>query len=188
MDDALRVVLQHRRDAVVVACSTASRHWNVLTNNKNLDLPLTGAMSKGSSLALGIALGQPGRKVILLDGDGALVMNLGSLISVANKAPKNLVHCVVQNGMYATTGGQPVPGHDFASFAGMARECGYKAVYEFDNLEELATSAREVFSREGPVFVCLKVAPEAETRPIGQRTGQIRTPEAWPRVWKALRS
>ena len=58
-------------------------------------------------MALGIALAKPDTKVILFDGDGSLLMNLGSLVTIGNKAPKNLVHFVMDNGVYATTGGQP---------------------------------------------------------------------------------
>ncbi|MBI2872842.1 MAG: thiamine pyrophosphate-binding protein [Chloroflexi bacterium] len=184
---ALEIVSRYRGDAVVIPAMTSGRHWPTITDKPDLDLALTGAMGKGSSMALGIALARPERKVIVFDGDGSLVMNLGTLVSMANKAPKNLVYFVMANGAYCITGGQPVPGHDFASFTGMARECGFKAAYEFDNLEEFATTAPEIFSGNGPVFVCLKTVPEIETRPIGQRPAFARTPEAYPRVWKALR-
>ena len=65
-------------------------------------------MGKGSSIALGLALARPDIPIILFDGDGSLEMNLGSLVTVANKAPKNLYHFVIQNGVYAMTGGQPI--------------------------------------------------------------------------------
>ena len=98
-------------------------------------------MGKASSMALGLALAQPGEKVILFDGDGSLLMNLGALIAIANKAPANLCHFVMENGVYATTGGQPVPGQGRFSLAKLALAAGYPAAYEFDDLEEFTTSS-----------------------------------------------
>ena len=67
-------------------------------------------MGKASSIGLGIALARPDKKVLVIDGDGSLLMNLGSLVTVANMSPKNLVHFVYQNGTYGVSGGQPIPG------------------------------------------------------------------------------
>ena len=167
--DALRIVEQHRDDAIVIPTMMGVRAWNQVTHNPKLDLPISGAMGKASSVGLGLALAQPGRKVVVVDGDGSLLMNLGSLVTVAHKAPPNFYHFVLENGVYAITGGQPVPGAGRFSFAGLAREAGYRASYEFDDLEEFATQAARVLDEEGPVFVCLKVEPEIENTPIQLR-------------------
>ena len=108
--EMMKAIEKLRGDAVVVPVFRANVAWSKVTNNAKRDIPVGGAMGKGSSVALGIALSQPGTKVILFDGDGSLLMNLGSLVTIANKAPKNLVHFVMDNGVYATTGGQDVPG------------------------------------------------------------------------------
>ena len=111
--DAVRLLDSKRNDAVFVATMNAN---NVsfglpsLTTGENLDFPISGAMSKASDVALGLALAQPGRKVLCLDGDGSLLMNLGAMVTIANKAPKNLVHVLFNNKVYAVTGGQPIPG------------------------------------------------------------------------------
>ena len=83
-----------------------------------------GAMGLGSSCALGFALGQPDRRVIVLDGDGSLLMNLGTLVTIGAAAPKNLVHFVCRNGTYEANGGHPIPQRD-VDFTGLAQAAGY---------------------------------------------------------------
>ena len=167
--DLMAVVERHRDNGVVVPTMTGSRGWNEVSSNKNRDVPLGGAMGKASSFALGVALAQPGVKVFVFDGDGSLLMNLGTLVTVAEKAPRNLYHFVLENGVYAVTGGQPIPGVGKLSFAGVAREAGYAAAYEFDDLEEFASRAEEVLNAPGPVFICIKTTPEVQNEPIGLR-------------------
>ena len=77
--------------------------------------------------------------MIVLDGDGSLLMNLGALVTLANKAPRNLVHFLFDNGVYAVTGGQPVPGAGHVDWKKTASAAGYAASYSFDNLEDLTT-------------------------------------------------
>jgi sulfopyruvate decarboxylase subunit beta len=78
LEDCLNQLKKHRTNEVVVACETSSHVWNSVSNNHNLDIYFEDCMGKGSSLGLGIALAKPTNKVIVLDGDGSLLMNLGS--------------------------------------------------------------------------------------------------------------
>lgn len=155
--DAVRAIARDRGDAVVVSTMTPNRYWDSVTENRDLDLPIFGAMGKASSVALGIALAQPDRRVIVLDGDGGLLMNLGSLVTIAGTAPENLVHFVFEDGAYFTTGGQPIPGAGKFDLAAMSRDAGFAASYEFDDLEEMASDLPRIMKEPGPVFVCLKV-------------------------------
>ena len=175
--DAVTVLEQNRGDAVVITTMTASNSdlgWPQVTRNEGLDVPLSGAMGKASSMALGIALARPERKVIVIDGDGSLLMNLGALVTIGNKAPENLYHFVFENGVYAVTGGQPIPGAGELSFQNMARDAGYKAAYEFDDTEELATNVGEILKEKGPVLVCLKVEPAIQNTAVQFRQGARR--------------
>jgi len=176
--EMMKAIEKLRGDAVVVPVFRANVAWSKVTNNAKRDIPVGGAMGKGSSVALGIALSQPATKVILFDGDGSLLMNLGSLVTIANKAPKNLVHFVMDNGVYATTGGQDVPGVGVADYADLAQSAGYSHTYKFDNLEDFVTQAEEIFSQEGPIFVAAKVIPDIR-QPEERAAGRTRrTPEA----------
>ena len=189
MVDALRLIEDRRGDAVVVSTMIGSQGWQQVSRIESLDLPITGGMGKASSVALGISLARPDRKVIVIDGDGSLVMNLGSLVTIAGKAPENLYHFVLENGVYAVTGGQPIPNAGGLSFAGLARAAGYASAFEFDDLEEWVTSVDEVMSSKGPVLACIKTVPEVEHRPISERPrGRSRsTPQAIKEFAQALR-
>ena len=154
---AIKAINSQREDAIVVGTMTPNQYWAAVSNNRDLDLPIFGAMGKGSSVALGLALACPDKKVLVLDGDGGLLMNLGSLVTIADQQPENLVHFVFEDGLYFTTGGQPVPGAGKFNLAGMARDAGIKESYEFDDLEDFASDLPTIMRKKGPVFVCLKV-------------------------------
>ena len=156
--DAAKAINDSRGDAVVVGTMTPNRYWESVSERRDLDLPIFGAMGKASSVALGIALAQPDKKVICLDGDGALLMNLGTLVTIAQSSPVNLVHFVFEDGVYFTTGGQPIPGSGKFEFAAMARDAGFDHSYEFSDLEDLASELPSIMELDGPVFVCMKVS------------------------------
>jgi len=176
--EMMQAIEKLRGDAVVVPVFRANVAWSRVTNNVRRDIPVGGAMGKGSSVALGIALSQPNTQVILFDGDGSLLMNLGSLVTIANQAPRNLVHFVMDNGVYATTGGQDVPGAGVTDYADLARAAGYPHTYKFDNLEDFVTQAEEIFNQDGPTFVAAQVIPDIRL-PEERAAGRTRrTPEA----------
>ena len=164
--EAQRVISQHRNEAIVVTTMTPSREWPQVSTKPDLDLPLVDAMGKASSLGLGLALAQPAKKVMVLDSDGSLLMNLGSLVTIANMAPPNLIHFVFENGIYRTTGGQPIPNFGKFSFTGLAQEAGYSKVHEFEDLVSLESNIETVLNQIGPTFVCLKVPPITERPPF----------------------
>ena len=169
LESALELIERHRGDAIVIACQESRHAWEETSGSPHLDIPFAGCMGKGSSLGLGIALARPERKVIVLDGDGSLLMNLGGLATIAGKSPPNYYHFVVENGIYAGTGGQPIPNHGGIGFAGMAKAAGYNFAYDFDDLEDFALHVGEAISAKGPVFASLRVRPMPEIRPMSRR-------------------
>ena len=96
--DAAKAINRIRGDAVVVSTMTPNRYWSTVSESPELDIPVFGAMGKASSVALGIAVARPDRRVMVLDGDGAVLMNLGTLVTIAGQAPANLVHFVFEDG------------------------------------------------------------------------------------------
>ena len=155
-DECFGKIAELRGDAVVVSTYMSAFEW-LRTDPNPLNFISVGAMGQASSHALGLALGLPGHKVIVLDGDGSLLMNLPSLVTVAEAAPENLVHFVVENGCYEANGGHPIPGQGRVSFAGFARAAGYAQVFEFDGLNQFTAELPTVLSVPGPVFATLKV-------------------------------
>jgi phosphonopyruvate decarboxylase len=170
MADMFRIFQPLRRDAVVIP-GRGGRHWTGISTNEKRDVPLGDpAMGGHASFALGMALAQPEEKVVLFDSEGDILMNLGALVTIAEKAPENLYHFVLDNECYATTGGQPVPNAQNVAYDIIAKGAGYPATYAFDNLEDFTTNIEEIMAKPGPVFVTMKVFPEIENEPIGRRT------------------
>jgi thiamine pyrophosphate-dependent acetolactate synthase large subunit-like protein len=156
-DECFRVLARHVADAVVVSTYSSAVDWLEL-GERALNYFSVGAMGLDSSHALGLALGRPDRRVICLQGDGSLLMNLGCLVTIAAAAPKNLVHFVVQNGTYEANGGHPIPGGS-VDFAAMARAAGFAYAYDFADLANFEQQAGHVLGVAGPVFACLRVEP-----------------------------
>ncbi|HEY8476908.1 MAG TPA: thiamine pyrophosphate-dependent enzyme [Chloroflexota bacterium] len=183
VQNALRAIAELRGDAVVLPTMMTARVWPTVTTREELDLPIVGCMGKASSVGLGIALARPDRKVIVLDGDGSLLMNLGSLVTIANARPRNLIHCVFENGVYEVTGGQPVPGAGSFSFATIARGAGFANVYDLQDEVSLLPRLRDAFARPGPTFICFHVTPAgASYRARPKRN----TANAWQQVRAVL--
>ena len=139
---------------------------------------------QGSSHGLGLALGRPDKRVIVLDGDGSLLMNLGTLVTIANAAPKNLVHCVCENGTYETNGAVPIPRAGSVDFPGIARAAGYPKAYEFADLQEWDQEVDGILKEEGPVLVDLKMEPGEDYPEDFRRLYNIEYREAFRRAFQ----
>ena len=167
--EMLKVFAPYREDAIVVP-GRGGRYWTDLTTRPNLDVPLGDpAMGGHAGFALGLALAQPQKRVMLFDSEGDILMSLGMLVTIAEQQPANFYHFLIDNGCYATTGGQPVPNADNIAYDLIAKGAGYSRAFAFDELEQFASNLPEILGKQGPVFVALKVAAEVENSPIGRR-------------------
>ena len=160
---------KHRGDSIVHVQGTSGHHWNNISTKSNRDILFDDAMGQSTSAVFGLALGLPEEKVVHFDTEGALLMNLGVLASIAGKKPKNFVHFLLDNECYATTGGQPVPNNEEIDYAMIAKGAGYPITYNFTDLEELSIHMQEIMNLDGPVFVAIKTKPEIENLPMALR-------------------
>ena len=167
--DMFRVFQKYRSDAIVIP-GRGSRQWAGISTIPHRDIPLGDpAMGGHASFALGLALARPDQNIILFDSEGDLLMNLGALVTIADKRPANFYHFLLDNECYATTGGQPVPNAKNVDYALIAQGAGYPSTYSFNDLEDLATSFEIILRQPGPVFVAMKIIPVIENEPIGHR-------------------
>jgi sulfopyruvate decarboxylase subunit beta len=120
-----------------------------------------GAMGQCSSIGLGIAIARPDVRVICLDGDGSLLMNLGSLCTIATEAPKNYALVVWDNEVHQTTGGQPTATSVRSSLAAIARGAGIEHAFEARTEAELTQAYDRILSKDGPFVLVVKVAQGA---------------------------
>jgi thiamine pyrophosphate-dependent acetolactate synthase large subunit-like protein len=182
--EALEIVARHRGERVVIATMSSAGIWPTLSDTP-LDFAfIPSSMGQAPAVGLGLALAQPQRGAIVLNGDGCTLMNLGCLVTLANH-PANVYLLIMDNGLYEVTGGQPVAGAGRTDFAGLARAAGIRRVYAFDNLEAWRAGAAEALTGPGPVAVWLKV----EGR-LGQKTPKAPHPitEQVTRLRQALKS
>ena len=133
---ALQVVHRLRTDQIVVTTMGTAREWPRISQHP-LDLHyIPSSMGQSPTLALGLAIAQPQRNVIVFTGDGSLLMNLGCLVTIVASGAKNLTLIVIDNGVYEVTGGQRTAGAVAGvDFAGMARAAGFPSVERFDDLD-----------------------------------------------------
>jgi thiamine pyrophosphate-dependent acetolactate synthase large subunit-like protein len=167
--EALDAFKPHRGDAIVVP-GRGGRYWVDRTSRTNLDVPLGDpAMGGHAGFALGLALAQPSRRVVLFDSEGDILMSLGMLATIAEQAPANFYHFLLDNECYATTGGQPVPNAKNIAYDKIALGAGYPRAHAFDEIDGFSHELPTILGARGPVFVALKVYPEVENEPIGRR-------------------
>ncbi|MDH5234814.1 MAG: thiamine pyrophosphate-dependent enzyme [Gemmatimonadota bacterium] len=190
--DAVGLIRERRGpDDVVVSSMGSAREWMALGPLHALDLVLVpSAMGHVTSMGLGLALAQPARRVIVLSGDGSLLMNLGTLVTISAQAPTNLVVVVFVNGSYEVTGAQATPGApaarangDAVDYVAMARACGLRSVFRWSAIDEWRLGIDEALRATGPTLVVLDV----ETVPgaVGPRSPGP-TSERGPRFMAAL--
>jgi thiamine pyrophosphate-dependent acetolactate synthase large subunit-like protein len=118
---------------------------------------MLGSMGLAVPIALGVALAQPKRRVIALEGDGSLLMQLGCLTTVAKVAPANLIIVVFDNGIYQITGGQPTPGASIADYAELARASGIsKSAWAADD-DDFDRMIAAALAEAGPTFVVARI-------------------------------
>jgi sulfopyruvate decarboxylase subunit beta len=177
--ESLETLALHRGQRIVLATMSSAAVWPGLSDTGLDFVYVPSAMGQGPSLGLGLALAQPQRGVIVINGDGCMLMNLGCLVTLAQH-PANVYLLIVDNGLYEVTGGQPTPGSGCTDFAALARAAGIQRVYAFDNADAWRAGAAESLSGPGPVVVWLKVegrfgqpSPRAP-RPMAEQVARLR--------------
>ncbi|MCH8963302.1 MAG: thiamine pyrophosphate-binding protein [Bacteroidetes bacterium] len=158
-----------RTDEVVVATMSVVRPWAQLSDSDLDFASADSAMGHAADLALGIAMAQPRRRVLCLNGDGSMLMSLGTLVTIIASGVRNLILFVIDNGTYEITGNQPTPGA--VDFVAMAQAAGFRRAYRFDEADAYEAALPDLLCGDGPVFACLHVEPGQEG-PISRSTAE----------------
>jgi phosphonopyruvate decarboxylase len=148
------------KDCIVSTTGMISRelfeYRAAMNQGHERDFLTVGSMGHASQIALGIAMAKPDRRVWCFDGDGAVIMHMGSMAIVANKAPKNYVHVVFNNGAHDSVGGQPTVGLKI-DLAKIAEAVGYKRTISVSLKSQLGVALEAVKAVEGPVLLVINV-------------------------------
>lgn len=155
---AIRAALQPA-DILVASTGYTGRELYALGDTAN-QIYMVGSMGCASSLALGLALALPQRRIVVVDGDGALLMRLGALATIGNERPANLVHILLDNGQHESTGGQATVSHN-TDYAALALACAYPRVLGTSSLAALQDwlASPQLQQLDRLTFVDVKIRP-----------------------------
>jgi thiamine pyrophosphate-dependent acetolactate synthase large subunit-like protein len=157
--EVLNVLIEHRRDEVIVATMGSSREWLKLSQHPRDFIYVPSAMGQAPTLGLGLALARPHLRVVVFNGDGCMLMNLGCLVTIAEQAPQNYSLIVFNNGVYEVTGAQPTAGCGRMDFAAMARAAGIRQVSHIRDIASWKAVAARVLRGPALEFAVVDVEP-----------------------------
>jgi len=161
-EDALKIVLENlgTRDVVVGSTGFLSREIFELRKakgqNHNSDFLTVGSMGHSPAIALGIALEKPDRQIYDLEGDGSLIMHMGTIATIGVRKPKNLKQIVLNNGVHDSVGAQPT-GAFGIDFPAIAKASGYKDAFYADNKDTLRAAMKKLQAVEGPALLEVRI-------------------------------
>ncbi len=159
-DEAIKNIYKavDNKSVFIFANGKISREGYLKCDNKR-NFYMLASMGKASSIGLGVALNKHDRTVIVFDGDGNILMNLDNLAMIGYFHPKNLIHVVLDNKSYATTGGQKTLSKKI-ELDKVAKSCGYNRIFNVKTNEEILTATKECCNSNGPYFILVKIDKE----------------------------
>ncbi|MGQ0750146.1 MAG: thiamine pyrophosphate-dependent enzyme [Betaproteobacteria bacterium] len=166
-------ILKQRGKALIVA-GLGAPCWDIAAAGDDpLNFYAWGGMGGASMIGLGLALAQPGRRVLVITGDGEMLMGLGSLATIAAQKPRNLAILVQDNERYGETGMQITHTRLGVDLAGMAKAAGFASTGTIYSAAQLKTWIPRLYKVPGPVFVVIKVKPDRAPMVLPPRDGTV---------------
>ena len=167
--EAITTITELLDDQLVVCANGLISREAFTIRDRPENFYMIGSMGMASSIGLGVALSKPSRKTIILEGDGNLLMNLGSLPMVGSLQPGNLLHIVLDNEVYASTGNQPTISN-VIELEEIAKSVRYSYVKKVTTNEDLKREMAHTLENKGPSFLLVKIVDTEEQREIGRVT------------------
>jgi thiamine pyrophosphate-dependent acetolactate synthase large subunit-like protein len=166
-------LLERRGDLLVIG-GLGAPAWDITNSGDyELNFPLWGAMGGAAMIGLGLALAQPKKKVLVLTGDGEMLMGLGALATIAVQGPRNLSIVVLDNERYGETGQQETHTAHGVNLAGMAKAAGIAQTLMVRTQAEVSRLKKRIYAGEGAVFAQVKVDPEKLPLVLPPRDGSL---------------
>ena len=173
--DTLHTLLDKRENMIVVAGLGSAAYDLASCGNEPLDFPLWGAMGGAVMVGLGLALAQPESKVLVVTGDGEMLMGLGSLATIAAQRPRNLRIVVIDNERFGETGQQQTHTAISTDLAAVAAGCGFQHIQTIRQTSELEPFRQNLYTLDDLLFAVVKVSPEELPRVLPPRDGAYLT-------------
>jgi len=167
--EAITTITELLKDQLVVCANGLISREAFTIRDRTENFYMIGSMGMASSIGLGVALSKPSRKVIILEGDGNLLMNLGSLPMVGSLQPGNLLHIVLDNEVYASTGNQPTISN-IIELGEIAKSSRYAYVKKVATNEDLKREVRFTLENNSLSFLLVKIEDKGKQREISRVT------------------
>jgi thiamine pyrophosphate-dependent acetolactate synthase large subunit-like protein len=166
-------LLEERKDLLVVG-GLGSTAWDITAaGDSPLNFPMWGAMGNAAMIGLGLALAQPRRRVLVLTGDGEMLMGMGSLATIGVQKPRNLAVVVIDNERYGETGMQATHTAAGVDLARVAQACGFRVARQVRSASQLAALRSAIHRSAGPLFAQVKVVAEKIPLVLPPRDGGL---------------
>lgn len=153
--EAIETVSNALKNQMVIAANGYISRDLFEVNDKPTNFYMIGSMGLASSIGLGLALKNPRKKIYVFDGDGNILMNLGSLVTIGSLKPKNLVHIIYDNGIHESTGGQPTNSNN-VRIDSLAKMANYK-VFQVSSKRQLELILKKINNRAGPIMILIQI-------------------------------
>ncbi|MFA5912467.1 MAG: thiamine pyrophosphate-dependent enzyme [Burkholderiales bacterium] len=171
--EVVKELLAGREDLLVVA-GLGAPAWDITNaGDHDLNFPLWGAMGGAAMLGLGLALAQPKKKVLVITGDGEMLMGIGALATIAILRPKNLSVVVLDNERYGETGQQETHTGHGVDLAAMAKAAGIAQTFAVRTPAEVSRLKQRIHASEGALFAQIKIDPEKLPLVLPPRDGAL---------------
>ena len=158
---AIGAVLDLLTDELLVVCNGFPSREAYALRDRPENFYMIGSMGLAPAIGLGVALARPDRRIVIFDGDGNVLMSLGTLATVGAVKPKNFLHIVFDNEVYGSTGNQPTYAQS-VRLEQVAKAAGYRRVERVRELEDLLYEAKTMLQEDGPSFLLVKVSEMAD--------------------------
>jgi sulfopyruvate decarboxylase subunit beta len=153
--DAMHEILKFEKNAIIISANGFISRDLYHLNKKHSNFYMIGSMGLASSIGLGVALKNPKKQIFVFDGDGNILMNLGSLTTIGTQKPKNLIHFVFDNSIHESTGGQPT-NTEYIKIQDIARACNYR-VFFVKTQKRIKKILDTLKHNHGPVMIVIKI-------------------------------
>ena len=158
---AIQTLLELLTDQPVIVCNGFPSREAFHLVDRPANFYMIGSMGVAAAIGLGVALAKPDKKVVVLDGDGNVLMGMGTLATVGALKPKNFIHVVLDNEVYGSTGNQPTFSRS-VRLDQVAKAAGYVHVERVREREDLAYEFKDMLGKDGPSFLLVKVTEQVE--------------------------
>ncbi|MCK5553082.1 MAG: sulfopyruvate decarboxylase subunit beta [Deltaproteobacteria bacterium] len=159
-----KILVEHVQDELIVSTVAPTNHELFSVKDLPTSFYMRHSLGMASSIGLGLALARPDRKVIVLEGDGGILMNLGSLATIATQHPKNLILFILDNRCYENTGCQPTATAYRTQLDLVSKGAGIEKVYRWSDIANVESEIEQVLKEEGPTVVVVEIEKGRESK------------------------